>query len=399
MINRDKDSRHKKQQRTSLRKLYGAVCEMLLQFFCLLPVKNNKIVFDNFGGRGYGCDPKYIAEELLKSKRDLDLVWLTQDVHTALPNGIRPVWYGGVRAIYELATAKVWVDNVKSALRIPKKRNQLYIQTWHSSLGLKKNEQDADILPNSYVRRAKRDAGMTDLMYSNNSFREDKYRNRFWYQGKVIRCGIPRNGILLHRQERVVNKVKDYFHIDKDKKLVLYAPTFRAKAGSEIYEFDIVQVIRALDLRFHGEHVCLRRLHPNVADLGRKITDTDLIRQATEYPDIQELLAAADVLITDYSGCMFEYMLTGKPVFLLIQDYEDYLKKERKLYFAIKELPFEAAFNEQDLLDRIKNFNMERYLDQCRNFMQLVGMEDDGNGAKVLANIIIKNIDEEAYGD
>ena len=75
---------------------------------------------------------------------------------------------------------------------------------------------------------------------------------------------------------------------------------------------------------------------------------------------------------------MFEYMLTGKPVFLLIQDYEDYLKKERKLYFAIKELPFEAAFNEQDLLDRIKNFNMERYLDQCRNFMQRVGMEDDG---------------------
>ena len=140
---------------------------MLLQFFCLLPVKNNKIVFDNFGGRGYGCDPKYIAEELLMSKRDLDLVWLTQDVHTALPNGIRPVWYGGVRAIYELATAKVWVDNVKSALRIPKKRNQLYIQTWHSSLGLKKNEQDADILPNSYVRRAKRDAGMP-LRYNND---------------------------------------------------------------------------------------------------------------------------------------------------------------------------------------------------------------------------------------
>ena len=151
----------------NMRDLLNAICEMLFQFLAIFPVREKKIVFDNFGGRGYGCDPKYIAEELLKRNESLDLVWLTKDIKCELPEGIRPVRYGSIRAMYELATAKVWIDNIKNAIRLPKKRNQYYIQTWHSSLGLKRNEQDAEFLKKTYVRRAKRDAAVTDLMYSN----------------------------------------------------------------------------------------------------------------------------------------------------------------------------------------------------------------------------------------
>ena len=149
-----------------LEKAYWVACEKILGFLALLPARDHKIVFDNFGGRGYGCDPKYIAEELLKRDEDLDLVWLTRGMPEEFPKGIRPVRYGGIRAVYEQATARVWVDNFKSGIRIRKKKEQYYIQTWHSSLGLKKNEQDAVQLDRAYVRKAMRDASMTDLMYS-----------------------------------------------------------------------------------------------------------------------------------------------------------------------------------------------------------------------------------------
>ena len=130
----------------SIQGLYSAAIEITFQFIAVLPIKKNKIVFDNFGGRGYGCDPKYIAQELLKRKESLDLVWLTQNMETDLPKGIRPVKYGSLKAMYELATASIWIDNIKNAVRVPKKKKQFYIQTWHSSLGLKGNEQDADHL-------------------------------------------------------------------------------------------------------------------------------------------------------------------------------------------------------------------------------------------------------------
>lgn len=382
--------RQHKQKKTSIRKLYGAVCEIGLQFFFFLPVKKNKIVFDNFGGRGYGCDPKYIAEELLARRLNLDLVWLTQDINTPLPKGIRPVLYGGVRALYELATAKVWIDNVKSALRIPKKKSQYYIQTWHTSLGLKKNEQDAEILRKPYIRRAKRDAAATDLMYSNNAFRADKYQNRFWYQGEVIRCGHPRNGILIQRPESIVKKVREYFGLPADKKIVLYAPTFRSQSGNEVYHLDIHTCLRVLNEKFSGEYICLRRLHPNVAEQSKGALDTEFVKQATDYPDMQELLAAADVLITDYSGSMFEFMLTKRPVFLLVRDIENYIAKERGLYFSLEELPFEAAASEEELYEKIRRFDVDSYLEKCRLFMQRVGMEDDGNGSQVIADIILE---------
>lgn len=114
-----------KKQRKScwLEKAYWVACEKILCFLALLPARDHKIVFDNFGGRGYGCDPKYIAEELLKRDEDLDLVWLTRSMSEEFPKGIRPVRYGGIRAVYEQATARVWVDNFKSGIRIRKKKD------------------------------------------------------------------------------------------------------------------------------------------------------------------------------------------------------------------------------------------------------------------------------------
>ena len=381
-----------KKQRKScwLEKAYWVACEKILCFLALLPARDHKIVFDNFGGRGYGCDPKYIAEELLKRDEDLDLVWLTRSMSEEFPKGIRPVRYGGIRAVYEQATARVWVDNFKSGIRIRKKKAQYYIQTWHSSLGLKKNEQDAGRLDRAYVRRAVRDASMTDLMYSNNAFRADKYRNSFWYHGEVMRCGHPRNGVLLHTPPAVIRKVRKHFGIPEEKRILLYAPTFRSKTGGVGYRLDIGACLEVLRDRFGGDYICLFRMHPNVAYQGTDCSEG--VIPASDYPDMQELMAAADVMITDYSGSMFEFMLTGRPVFLFAGDVARYLAEERELYFTFGELPFSLAEDETQLRQNILAFDYEAYRTACRQFMELVGMEEDGEGARVLADRILEEI-------
>ena len=91
-----------------LRKLASGLVWSLCR---LLPLKRNKVVFCSAGGRGFGDNPKAIALALLETAPGLDLVWLTRDVRTPLPKGIRPCTYGSPRAVMELSTAAVWVND------------------------------------------------------------------------------------------------------------------------------------------------------------------------------------------------------------------------------------------------------------------------------------------------
>ncbi|MEE0899043.1 MAG: CDP-glycerol glycerophosphotransferase family protein, partial [Acutalibacteraceae bacterium] len=122
--------------------------------FFLLPIKKSKILFINFNGRGYGCNPKYIAEEILNQKLPLDLVWCVSDTNEPLPSGIRKVKFRpDIKYFYEIATAKVIVTNVKNDLGLFKKRGQYIIQTWHGSMGGKRAEGDAlDTLSPQYIK-------------------------------------------------------------------------------------------------------------------------------------------------------------------------------------------------------------------------------------------------------
>ena len=205
-----------------------------------------------------------------------------------------------------------------------------------------------------------------------------------------MRCGHPRNGVLLHTPPAVIRKVRKHFGIPEEKRILLYAPTFRSKTGGVGYRLDIGACLEVLRDRFGGDYICLFRMHPNVAYQGTDCSEG--VIPASDYPDMQELMAAADVMITDYSGSMFEFMLTGRPVFLFAGDVARYLAEERDLYFTFGELPFSLAEDETQLRQNILAFDYEAYRTACRQFMELVGMEEDGEGARVLADRILEEI-------
>lgn len=366
----------------------------------LLPVKKNKVVFDNFSGRGYGCNPKYIAQALLEKKENLDFVWLVNDMSEEMPGGIRKVKYRSLRSAYELATARVWIDNVRSSFRVKKKKSQYYIQTWHCSIGLKKSEKEVeDSLSKEYVRAAKRDGSITDLMISNGAYRTKRYYDNFWYQGKVLECGFPRYDILVDPKAEVKTKLYQYFGIPENKKLVLYAPTFRNQTGTEknstdIYQFNYEKCCRELEKKFGGEYVLLLRLHPNVAKRSSSFAYSDNVYNATYYPDMQELLAFSDVLITDYSSCMFDSMYAGHKVFLFAKDASEYALNERTLLFTFEQLPCSLSMQESELYSEIRRFDEKSYRNTCKEFFKAFDMNEPGTASETVAKLVIQKIRE-----
>ena len=167
--------------------------DLLYNVYCILfrfvPVKSNKIIFSNFNGRGYGDNPKYIAEELLRQNLPYDLVWVTSVKHDkTVPAAIRTVTVGGWREAYEYASAKVIVNNIKLRLPFRKKKTQYYIQTWHGAFILKNLEKEAEAqLSERYVRHSQQDSAITDLMLSGSGIESDVMRESFWYSGEWIR--------------------------------------------------------------------------------------------------------------------------------------------------------------------------------------------------------------------
>lgn len=357
-----------KQILKKVKSVFRKVWKLILRL-PIFKINNKKIVFDNFNGKGFGCNPKYIATELIKENVDCDMVWLVNDMNTEMPKEIRKVKYGSFKSYYELTTAKIWIDNVRNYKGIPKKKKQFYIQTWHASIGFKKCEADIEkLLPEQYVKEAKNDGQITDLMISDSNFVTNVFKSAFWYNGKIEQIGLPRNDILNELPEKIKKKVYDYFKIEYSKKIVIYAPTFRKEEKEDYIKFDYHKCCKILSEKFGGEFVLLIRLHPNDVEHAKQIKEDEFVKNATLYPDIQELLAVSKVGITDYSSVAFDLAIVGKPVFLLCKDYENFIKKERDLFFDMKELPFSLNLIEEELYKSIQEFSIDEYNKICAEF-------------------------------
>ena len=228
----------------------------------LLPIQPKKIVISSYYGQGYGDNPKAIANELLRRNEGWKIVWLTKGAAAAsLPAGVEACDYQSLRKVYELSTAKIWIDNCRKGARI-KRRSQIYIQTWHG-FALKRIERDvADKLPADYEPYARRDSAQTDLIVSDSRFMTDIYRRAFWYDGEIVTFGAPRNDLLCAVPDGVADKVRAALKIPAGRKIVLYAPTFRANHSLEPYCIDYAALRRSCAQRFGGDFAVAIRLHP-----------------------------------------------------------------------------------------------------------------------------------------
>ena len=350
--------------------------------FFLLPIKKSKILFINFNGRGYGCNPKYIAEEILNQTLPLDLVWCVSDTNEPLPSGIRKVKFRpDIKYFYEIATAKVIVTNVKNDLGLFKKRGQYIIQTWHGSMGGKRAEGDAlNSLSPKYIKASRHNSKQTDLFLSNSRALSDYYRKAFWCECEILECGSPRNDILFRDNTHTITKVREFFGIDADTKIALYAPTFRDENSNFNYFLSGEKILSAF--KKPGENwVLLIRMHPNVSEFSNNFTYNDKVLNATFYPDMQELLCVSNALITDYSSSVFEMAIMKKAIYIYAPDFEKY-NATRGLLPAFLNMPYPFNKTEEQLIETIVSDTSQSVKTNAETFIKDFGCTDNGTASK-----------------
>lgn len=369
--------------------------ELLNEFYNELyqkPICSNKIFFQNQSGMGYGGNPKYIAEKILELDKDqqLDLIWAVSKHREGIPEKIRQVFYGSQEYYEELATSRLWIDNSRKPYSVRKRKGQFYVQTWHGAAPVKRVEADVqDKLPDYYIESAKKDSEMADVFLSGSAFYTQLYRKSFWYDGIILEFGLPRHDVFWNTKI-ARNKVYDFYNIKKDVSIALYAPTFRRHYGKECYDLDIDRIRQALEKKFHNRFQMLVSRHPgNHQEYSLKKNAEYLY--VGDYEDFQELLAAADILITDYSGCMYDFSYTRRPVFLYQRDYEEYLQ-DRNFYIPMEELPYIKVHSNEEFEDAIRDFDMDKYVLELTTFMNSMGNYDDGSASEKVVKFLIEQV-------
>lgn len=370
-----------------VKKIYRYFWERpLWNLFGILPINKKKLVFDNFLGKGYGGNPKYIGEEILKQDLDWKLIWVVKDLGEVFPKGIQPVKYGSLKAFYHYATAKVWIDNVRNTIRPKKRKGQIYLQTWHGSMGLKMGEGEVEEkLSPKYVETAKYDGSICDGILVGNQVQKDCFKRYFWLgeDCEIVESGLPYNDCFFD-PEYVMdsrNKVRKFFGIQDREIVVLYAPTFRDDGSIKGYHTDLEQVLEAFERKTGKKCRGIVTLHPNAVKQEEFIGYNHRILNGTPYEDVQELCCGADYLITDYSSVSVDFSLLRKPVFLYGADLEEY-QKLRGLTSIFYEVPFPLAESKKALIQNIMNYEEKEYEKKVEDFYKKHKSFEKGTGAK-----------------
>lgn len=377
----------------------------------IFPVKKNKIVFCCIEGTtGYTCNPKYIAEELIRLNKKaephkrFELVWLVDDISRKFPDEIRVVYNCLRNRAYELSTARFWIDNSRKQLEVRKRKGQVYIQTWHAKLGFKPTCLDRGT---SFSRIAylvsSHDSSMIDYVLSNSAWYDNTLPTGMIYNGPTLRTGSPRCDILVNGRTGLRAQVRKAYSLSENTRILMYAPTFRggSQGGRRTIALsqgfpDYQELKNGLERRFGGQWVIFLRLHPQLVarnlDLG--IENTSMI-DVSRVDDMYEILSGCDAFMTDYSSAAFDAMVMRIPVFLYADDYGEYEKERGELLWDMSQLPFPLARNDKELQQQIEEFDDDSYQDGLDRLIKDTEMAEDGMAAKRVADFLNRSREQD----
>ena len=393
-----------KEQQYILKRVWESKFQSIIFYFCrIFPIHKKKIVFCCIEGMtGYTCNPKYIAEELIRRKENYELVWLVNDMSKKFPKEIKVVHNTLWNRAYQLSTAHFWIDNSRKQLEVRKRKGQIYIQTWHAKLGFKPTCLDrGDSFSKIAYLVSKHDSDMIDYVLSNSKWYDNTLCTGMIYNGPVLRTGSPRCDILVNDKTAIRKKVRMKYGLPEESMIVMYAPTFRAGSQGmnrtiEIYrQFpDYQKIIWALEKRFKKKWYLFLRFHPQLVakDIDREkkdnTSDRERIYDVSRVDDMYEILAGCDAFITDYSSAAFDAAVMRIPIFLYVNDYATYEAERGKLLWNLRELPFLFAVNDKEMEEKILNFEEVIYQNKLDALFRETEMEEDGKAAEYVAEKI-----------
>ena len=374
-------------------------------------LRDNTILYEAFGGRGMIDNPFALFQYLLEKEeyQDYTHIWVLDDFddnraqiekYEKYPN-VRFVKYKTKEYCKAIATVKYLVNNVSFPSYFLKREGQVLIDTWH---GTPLKNMGFDI-PGANISQGNtaRNLFSADYIVSSGPYMTEtaykkSYKMQNLYEGTVLEEGFPRNDKLFNSDRaEVIQRLQDCgVEVTADKKVILYAPTWRGEQYSTP-DTDLQDVYKLLQVMESSvdtnEYQVLVKLHQIVYHYMKENQIELGTAKAKFIPatmDTSELLSVTDVLVSDYSSIFYDFMLTGRPIFFYVPDMENF-EDYRGLYFGFDNLPGPAVSSPEKLGELLKDIQgvADSYKEKYENVKAQIGLKDDGNVCKRIAEVLI----------
>lgn len=364
------------------------------------PIQKNIIIFESNMGRNYTGNPRCIYEEMVS--RGLDKKYrcyiMLDDVNTDIPGNAIKLKRTRVRYFFIMGLAGIWVCDSRQPKYIMKRKNVHYIQTWHGT-PLKKLALDMESVNmagetdiEKYRQNFYENTRTWDYLISQNNYSTEIFKRAFAFDKTMLEIGYPRNDILFRgNNSESITELKNKMGLPLDKKIVLYAPTWRDNEyyAKGAYKFNNAMDFDLLREKLGDEYVCIVKYHYLVRENLDWSAYEGFVYKFDMCEDIAELYLVSDMLITDYSSVMFDYSILKRPMLFFTYDLEEYKDNLRGFYFDfLAEAPGPITRTTQELVDSILTYNSEEFKVKYEAFHNKYNHADDGKASGKVVDLI-----------
>jgi len=374
------------------------------------PIDNHLILFESYQATRMSGNPLAIFEEMITNPeyKDFRFVWVLNDDD----NPYKKIYEKDKRVSFcrahslkfvkYLSTAKYLVNNKTFPYYFAKRDGQIYINTWHG-IPLKTLGKQQKGAMGQY-KNVCRNYLHADYLVMPDRFTADILIDscdiRTLYQGTIVDAGYPRVDNTLNTDYQEMRKfLADCVDIDLSKKLVLYAPTWRGEVGNTLDTSEqIIKHLVDITKGLSDEYALVLKIHDRTYENIQNNDKLCKIKNVPDWIDTNKLLAAIDVLITDYSSIYFDYLCLKRPIIFFVYDREEY-ERTRGLYFSLDTfVPGPLCYTPDEVNQALRNnIKLQSEYEQIANQIQLKHCyNDDGNSTKRVLDIIM-NRKKERY--
>lgn len=367
----------------------------------LIPTDKKIIIFQSSNGRNYTGNPRYIYEEMVCQGLDeeYECIWFLFDTSIEIPGRCKKIRNNYFPYFWYLMRAGFWVFDSRQPLYCRKKKSVTYIQTWHGT-PLKKLALDMDRMDmggstdiNDYHRQFLVTCKEWDYLISQNNFSTEIFRSCFAFKDRpILEIGYPRNDILIrdNKKDKII-EYKKMLGLPLDKKIILYAPTWRDNEYSVKgkYKFASKLNFDKAQKELSDEYIFIVKYHYLVSDKIDWSPYEGFVYTFDETKDIAWLYLVSDMMITDYSSVMFDYSLLKRPMLFFAYDLQDYKENLRGFYFDfVEEAPGPISRDTNQLINDIKSYEPLKWEDKYQTYSNKYNHVDDGHASEKVIDLI-----------
>lgn len=344
---------------------YRIVCGFIIRILGAFIRTDNNLVLFTAQAKQFNDSPKTIYLYMMEHgmTKEYHCVWAVDTPGKyKIPGNADVIVIDTLRYFITALRAKYWVCsvNIERGLHF-KKKETVFLNTWHCV--------PTNYMGNAVGKRKDFDWRKTDyICYSGNYEKPIIIRDCVAYEKNLLPSGLPRNDILFHVDEKLIVETRNKLKIPEGKKVLLYAPTWRdSNDFGKDYDMSVPINWNEWEKMLAKDYIMMIRTHPLTTKLLNVKYDS-FIWNFSNYPDVNDLMIAADILISDYSSIIFDYSILGRPFICFGYDYDEYVKK-RDFYFDLnKEFPSGIIRSEREVLNLIKNMD---YKEQCQKTIEM----------------------------